>query len=203
MKWLYIFLLLVLCNLTSKAQVSFVKEFYSFKCDTPVVVAVPFQDKFYCLKINGQVIILNKQTSKEDLNYHDNSKNIALTDIFVKNDTLIGTNKTDTYYLTQDRIWALLRKGIQFQPVYEDDNYVVASTCSGEWGGSLYFQNKRTKNIYECIATCTLNIIKLENKYVVNASLPHLSGFTNIFEVNDPTKLKHYNVDSLKKSRRT
>lgn len=185
--------------MTSNAQVSFVKEFYSFKCDTPVLLAVPFHNNFYCLKYNGQVITINEKTNEENLNYYDNSKNIALSNIYIKSDTLIGTNKTDTYYLAQDNNWTFLRKGIQPQPVYEDNDYTIASTCSGEWGGSIYFTNKKTKHVYECESTCTLNVIRLNSRYFINASLPHLLGYTNIFEINDPSKLKLYNRDSLNK----
>jgi len=180
-------------------QVSFIKDYHSYKSDTPILVTVPFLNNFYCLKYNGQVITINKKTNEEDLNYHDNSKSIALNNIYLKSDTLIGTNKTDTYYLTQGNNWTFLRKGIQVQPVYEDNDYIIMSTCSGEWGGSIYLQNKSTKHIYTCNSTCTLNIIRAGTKYIVNASLPHLSGFTNVFEINDPTKLKSYNIDSLKK----
>src|ERR1700743_3736632 len=99
MKCWRIFILLIIYSFTSKAQVSFIKEFHNYKSDTSILVAVPFHNNFYCLKYNGQVITINEKTNEEDLNYHDNSKNIALSSIYLKSDTLFGTNKTDTYYL--------------------------------------------------------------------------------------------------------
>ncbi len=37
---------------------------------------------------------------------------------------------------------------------YQDERYYVRRTCSGEWGGSIWFRNKSTGIEYSCSAAC-------------------------------------------------
>ena len=77
-------------------------------------------------------------------------------------------------------------------------NALVLSVRVGEWGGSLYFTDKKTKQKYECQCTCAVNVQKENNTYLIAASLSHLSGFANIFKIADPLKLKKYDRRNLK-----
>ena len=40
---------------------------------------------------------------------------------------------------------------------YEDENYKVRETCSGEWGGTIYFKDKKTNLETAASATCVIN----------------------------------------------
>jgi hypothetical protein len=72
---------------------------------------------------------------------------------------------------------------------YEDDKYVVRTTCSGEWGGTVWFKNKKTGIERSCIASCPVVINKLDGKYFVTATLNHLVGFSQIIEIDNPESL--------------
>lgn len=69
---------------------------------------------------------------------------------------------------------------------FEDDNYIVSKTCSGEWGGTIKFKNKKTGNEYACGATCPVVVNKISGKYIVTNTLGHLSGFSEIIEIENP-----------------
>ncbi|MVN92838.1 hypothetical protein [Mucilaginibacter aquatilis] len=98
---------------------------------------------------------------------------------------------TDT--IEQKKIANLLKE----KPVlFEDEKYVVRRTCSGEWGGSVYFRNKITKVERSCSATCAVTILKAENKYLVVNSLAHMSGFTSVVEVKNPELLTVFKLPS-------
>ena len=70
--------------------------------------------------------------------------------------------------------------------LYEDADYIVTKSCSGEWGGSIFFKNKQSGIEYTCSATCPVAINLIDGKYVVTNSLPHLSGSSSIIEIEDP-----------------
>ncbi|HEY4198738.1 MAG TPA: hypothetical protein VGM63_24525, partial [Mucilaginibacter sp.] len=181
----------------AKAQTSIVKEYYNFKIDTTIEVSILYQNNFYCLKSDNQIFVVDAETHLIDSSYQDNSKNIKLLNLYLLKDTLIGLTRWNTYFLNGQHKWILRNKGISIPPIYEDDNYLVSSTCSGEFGGSLYFQDKKTKELHECACTCDVNLIKDNEKYIVTASLSHLAGYTNVFQIADPSKLKLYIRDYL------
>ena len=72
---------------------------------------------------------------------------------------------------------------------YEDENYVVRKSCSGEWGGTIWFKNKNTGIEYSCEATCPVVVNKTEGKYIVTSTLAHMSGFSTVIEINTPDSL--------------
>lgn len=72
---------------------------------------------------------------------------------------------------------------------FQDENYYVRRTCSGEFGGSIWFRNKKTGIEYSCAATCPVIINKIENKYIVTTSLSHFHGFSSVFVIKDPDSM--------------
>lgn len=72
---------------------------------------------------------------------------------------------------------------------YEDSEYIVTISCSGEWGGSVWFENKKTGIIYSCQSTCPKSINKVDNKYIITNSLAHMSGMSEIIEIENPNQL--------------
>lgn len=81
--------------------------------------------------------------------------------------------------------------------LYNDTKYEVWKTCSGEWGGSVYFKNKKSGKIYYAEATCPVSVNKINNKYYISNSLSHLFGSSDILEINDPEKMEQTTKTSL------
>ena len=82
----------------------------------------------------------------------------------------------------------------QNQNFFEDDLYIVSKTCSGEWGGTIKFKNKQTGIEYACSATCPVVVNKLNGKYVITNTLAHLSGYSEIIEVDNPDSLSIFKL---------
>ncbi|WP_413667539.1 hypothetical protein ACEN9X_24015 [Mucilaginibacter sp. Mucisp86] len=179
-------------------KASFQKEYHNFNIDTSIRLAVPLGDKFYCLKSNGSIFVITKVTNSIDSSYKDNSRQLNLLNLYVRGDSLIGLSKNKNYLLNSQNNWIPLNKPFSVPPLFEDDKFLVASTCSGEWGGSVYFKDKRTKKVYTAQAACVVNVKKVNDKYNITATLAHLSGFGNVFDVKDPLLLAPYNPNLLK-----
>ena len=84
---------------------------------------------------------------------------------------------------------------------YEDEAYIVKDSCRGEFGGVIQFTNKETNKIYVAKATCPSSLIKMDGKYYLTTSLAHLSGFSGIYEISDPTKLTELNSTDSEKEK--
>lgn len=154
---------------------------------------------------NGSIVF----TSKEDESIAYNLNTLKQTD-FVENnlnlkyytvwkDTLCGFTKGKMYVLLEDK-WVKydVKKAIYNFPTYVDSVYNVGGCCAGEWGGSVFFHNKLTGNTYSCPATCANTVIKSPSgSYIVTSSLAHMSGSSDIIEIEDPSKLTQRPSDSL------
>jgi len=86
--------------------------------------------------------------------------------------------------------------------IFEDSTFVVSKTCSGEWGGSIRFKDKKTGIEYSASSTCPVVVNKLNNKYYVTNTLAHLSGFSEIIEIADPKALTIFEYHKPRKKRK-
>lgn len=70
--------------------------------------------------------------------------------------------------------------------IFEDSLYIISKTCSGEWGGSIKFKNKKTGVEYSAASTCPVVVNKMNGKYYITNTLAHMSGFSEILEIENP-----------------
>jgi len=77
-------------------------------------------------------------------------------------------------------------------PIYEDDDYSVTSTDSGEWGGTIYFKDKSTGITYEGSSICPVKVNKFEGKYYVTNFLGHFVGISSIYSIENPKNMDIY-----------
>lgn len=84
---------------------------------------------------------------------------------------------------------------------FEDENYIVNKSCSGEFGGTIKFLNKKTGIEYSCSSSCPVIVNKLNSNYYVTNSLAHLSGFTEILEIKNPEDLTVFKMPKPRKKK--
>lgn len=82
---------------------------------------------------------------------------------------------------------------------YEDEKYIVTTSCSGEWGGSIFFENKDSRILYACSATCPVAINKIDGKYFVTNSLAHLGGGSDVIEIENPELMSIFKMPEPRK----
>jgi len=124
------------------------------------------------------LIIISLIIASLDISGQDN-KLISFDTILISSDSLA---KVKSYY-----------NGIN-SAFFEDDSYLVRSTCSGEWGGTIWFKNKKTGIEYSCSATCPVVVNKINGKYIVTCTLAHLSGSTEILEIENPDSMSIFRL---------
>ncbi|MDR3680222.1 MAG: hypothetical protein P4L41_09665 [Flavipsychrobacter sp.] len=69
----------------------------------------------------------------------------------------------------------------------EDSSYSIYGGCAGEFGGSIFFQDK--KKLYSYPATCPTQVLKNKNTYLICNNLRHMNGTVGFIQIADPTKL--------------
>lgn len=82
---------------------------------------------------------------------------------------------------------------------FEDEHYLISKTCSGEWGGTVKFKNKKTGIEYACAANCPLMVNKIAGKYILTNTLAHLIGFSEILEIENPDSMTVFKLSKPRK----
>ena len=76
------------------------------------------------------------------------------------------------------------------QPKYfEDADFLVFGDCHGEWGGTVYFLDKKSDKVYFTESTCTNTVYSKNGEYYVFAHLGHGFGSAELKVISDPRKL--------------
>ena len=115
---------------------------------------------------------------------------------------LVAQSNNQTYFLNENYKWEIFKNKnplIKQPKLFEDDNYIVFSDCHGEWGGTIYFFNKHTEKTYFTEATCANTITKKDGKYFVLSELGHMSGSTDLKEIENPDKLTSVETNKINK----
>jgi hypothetical protein len=156
------------------------------KLDNPIKSVEVIKSDIYCLTFDNKLIILDSvSNTKDTLRVLLNFKTL-----FEKNDTLFALTYGDSIYSYSNNSFNYILKQKNSNSFYEDNQFVVLTECMGEFGGWVYFYNKRNKKIYYADATCPIVINKLNNSYFVTSSLNHFFGLSKVIEIDNPRKLR-------------
>lgn len=171
-------------------------ETLHYKTDVNILSVASWHDNFYCLKASGELLIIDSVNNMTVFPILQKS----FIFLYTLNDSLFGLCLNGSLFNIQGTSIVYYNKSsILFdRPFFEDEDFKVERTYSGEWGGSVYFTEKMTGKKYEFAATCPSYIKKLNNIYYVIANSNHMTGSTEIIQINNPLELKEYNRDYLK-----
>lgn len=86
-------------------------------------------------------------------------------------------------------------EGVKPAPLYEDENYIVTSSSSGEWGGTIFFTSKQDGKIYEGASLSPIQVVRKDGVYYVSNALGHMRGHSMICAIEDPQKMAVFKND--------
>lgn len=162
----------------------------SIKGDTIINSAVYYAGHILCLQDDNKIFVLDTAFNFVDsLTKKFSSQKFELLHSY--NDTILLSTGKDIFYLDT----GFVLKKYDYQPFkyrvpyYTDSTYYVYACDAGEWGGSVFFWNRKTNKTYSYPATGVQQILKFKGKYVISSFLAHLSGFSDYLSVKDPAKL--------------
>lgn len=190
-------------------------ETVSINYDCSIKDVVRFDNKYLIqndVYEEGIEFVLLNDNFKRDKKYvhHLNQKDFEFRSIWVNGDTIFGNRFIGTvydemlmyqiYYFTSKTLkWNLISEkqilaknyssGDLDIPFYEDGKYKVRAVSAGEFGGAVYFLNKKTHKTFSCPSMSTKNVFKMENCYYILSSLPHMTGSTQLLKIADPEKM--------------
>lgn len=159
-----------------------------------------YKGDFISLSSN-RVLVISDSLNSFDLKKTDKLNKLHFKDIFIHDDKFYAINQdNDVFYLTQNYEWIEQMNNQPEPTFYEDERFKVQKTCSGEWGGTIFFIDKKTNKKYGSEATCPIVINKLKERYYVTATLAHGGGSASVLLIQDPRLLDE--VKPKKESRK-
>jgi hypothetical protein len=173
----------------------------------PISYSVIYDKKLISLFENGKFVCHNLDNYSRDENYERQLNNKKFKQHWVLNGGLYAHSKSKLFgrlYKWNGNEWvkSKTKLPIDEQPIlFEDDEFIIFRYCHGEWGGTIYFYERGTKNIYFTESTCANSVIKSDDKYFVLAHLGHMMGTSEIKLIVNPrelTKAKKSEIGKIK-----
>lgn len=188
--------------LNEKSEFKITKDTFNFSIDGDLRKVKYFNDKYYCMfqtnrentsRSFKKMVVLDKNGSFiEDVFLPKIIQNMNYYKLEIENDSLFLQRKQ-----FDEENFVLGKYVADFQPTetrafktYEDEHFNVYSTCRGEWGGTIFFQDKKTNELFEGSSTCPTVVNKIGNQYYVTNYMGHMMGFASINKISDPRKLE-------------
>jgi hypothetical protein len=161
-----------------------------------------FRDNFYCILESEQknttqsfkkmIVVSKKGEFIEDVFVPEEIQNMPHYEINIENDSLfVKETQFEKINLVLGEYVARfeLTKTRDFK-IFQDSSYDVYATCNGEWGGTIFFENRKTKEVYEASSTCPIVVNKISNEYYITNYMGHAMGFSSVLKISNPATLQ-------------
>ena len=169
----------------------------------PISFSVIYQDRLVSLFEPGVFVCHSITSLGRDIEFENKINTREFKYHWLVEDNLVGFSDDRYYIFEPDNGWSEydLPLPIKEQPVlFDDDSYICFRDCFGEWGGTIYFYDKRTRKIHYTEATCANSVLKDNNNYFVLSHLGHMVGITKLKEIADPAELPVADPESINKT---
>ena len=178
------------------------KDTFDFSINGDLRKVTYFNDKYYCMfqtqrentsgSFKKMVVLNNKGKFIEDIFVPKVIQYMHYYNIRFENDSLFLQRAQH-----DEENFVLGKYVADFQPTetrafktYEDDQYNIYSTCHGEFGGTIFFQDKKTNKLFEGSSTCPIIVNKVGTEYFVTNYMGHMLGFASVNKIAEPRKLE-------------
>ncbi|MDO7875106.1 hypothetical protein Q5H93_10220 [Hymenobacter sp. ASUV-10] len=161
--------------------------------DRPACYSVVYQNCLVALFTTGNFGCFRITNFERDTLLEAQLNTFVFERHWILNQQLIGWREGRAFYFdTIQRTWQSYKQPLPFEgrlKVFEDERFVCTMDCHGEFGGHIYFFDKRTRRTHYTNATCATTVQKIDGQYHLLASLAHMQGSTHSAVISAPEKL--------------
>lgn len=159
---------------------------------------VLFKNNFYCMfetsrknttqQFIKMIVFNQKGKFVEDVFVPEEIQNMSHYDLIVEKDSLyVKENQFEKENFVLGEYIADLNKiKTRNFSIFKDEIYNIYSHGKGEWGGTIFFENNKTKEVFETYSSCPVVVNKIKKDYYVTNNGMYSS---NVLKISDPTKL--------------
>ncbi|WP_298529478.1 hypothetical protein [uncultured Christiangramia sp.] len=165
-----------------------------------------YKDNLISLFDNGKFVCHNlKDNSRnEELENNLNAKRfkyhwVVDGKLFARTKSILFSN----LYRWNGQNWenSDIKIPVKNQPIlFSDENYIIYRECDGEFGGTIFFYNRQSKNTFYTESTCANTVWKENGQYLILSHLGHMQGTSEIKKIDNPTRLAKASRNQLRNS---
>lgn len=164
-----------------------------------------YNGNFICLT-DSMIVCLNSNDLKRNYRFESNLNKKGVWDIWKYKDTLFSRTFDTVFYFFDNR-WNQYENNEKFiiksyyfpndseyqynrkKTIFENSDFYVYSVSLGEFGGSLYFENKKSSEITSLPCRNAVSLEKNGEEYFIVSYLAHMFGHSNVFRIKNPSEL--------------
>ena len=170
----------------------------------PVSFSVIYEDNLISLFDNGKFVChnINDKSRNEKLENELSTKRFKHH--WIIGETLYAQSKSFFFnglYQWNGIKWkkSQIKIPVDKQSIlFSDEKFIVYGECSGEFGGTIYFFDRQSKETYFTESTCANTVFKKNGQYQILSHLGHMMGTSEIKIIKDPKKLTKAKKSQLK-----
>ena len=149
----------------------------------------PYTNHLYKIPNSGETVL--------ELNIPEKIKEWHHFDFFRREDSIYVINQSDVCYSIGDIDNDEWNKSKPVNNIlFENQEFEVFGTCSGEFGGSILFLDKKNDTIYSSLSICPMVVNQIENSFYITNYMGHMGGFSGVLKIDDPRKISARHKDS-------
>jgi len=168
----------------------------------PVSYSVIYDNRLVSLFRTGKFVCHKLESMERDFDFEKKLNTRKFRYHWIIDDKLAAL-AGGTIYVWNNK-WTILKTKfpLEKQPkLFEDSEFIVFGDCNGEFGGTIYFFEKASGDIFFTESTCANSVSKKDSKYFVLAQLGHMTGYTEIKSITDPRKLTKAKKNEINKTK--
>ncbi|MEO1484405.1 MAG: hypothetical protein AAFU57_01580 [Bacteroidota bacterium] len=151
--------------------------------------------KFICHSLNGYTRNrkLEEKLSSKHFNYHWSIDG----ELYARARPFLFSQ----LYKWNGKKWVKTKIKLPFdnEPIlFADKDFIIYRKCAGEFGGTIYFYDRKSTQTYYTDSTCSITVAKFNGKYHVYSNLGHMMGRSKMKIIDNPKKLSKADKSQLK-----
>jgi hypothetical protein len=194
----------------SNGYINLKLDTFDISADGDLRKVILFHNNFYLMfetnrknttqRFKNMIVLNKKGDFVEKVFVPDEFKDIPYYNIHVENDSLFVKESE-----FEESSFVLNEKDSELKPIkrrefksLEDNTYNVYVKDNGEFGGTTFFQDKKTRDVYEIRSTPTA-INKIDSCYFLTSSGTLFVDYTSVMKINKITQLQKSALDFERK----
>ena len=161
--------------------------------DRPACYSVVYQRCLVALFTTGNFGCFKLSDFSRDTLLEEQLNTFSFERHWTLNQQLIGWREGQAFsFDTLKRTWQSYPQPLPFASrlkVFEDERFVCTMDCQGEFGGYIYFFDRKTQRTHYTNATCATTVWKEAGQYHLLSSLAHMYGSAGSAIIAAPDKL--------------
>lgn len=167
----------------------------------PVSYSVIYKQHIVSLFESGKFSCININSLQRNRSFEKLLNELSSEFLWLLNGKLVVKSDLAFYVFNENNEWEPYHQYIPKAPqkvLFEDSNFLISCDCYGEFGGTIYFYDKLTRETHFTDAMCARSLVLEDSTYKVLSSLGHDAGFSDLRQIPDPTYLpKLSDIDSI------